>query len=291
MKNQKKQTQTLSMLLIFAAIITMLFSACIRECHECRDITIQEVSITEKIMGIIIEGPWEVIITHDSIDNSAELEYCVCIKDKVSAKLLSNGYLHIKVSAWNWGHYHCKTLNATIKATSLEKIEASGAATIRTYGDFGSLDKITLSGASTVNGLSCDGGSAKINLSGASTLKGFSFTGNSIDADLSGASGVTCDNVSIEYFMVDCSGASTFKSSGGYAAESSIRGSGASDIKVLNMETENLDIDLSGASTADATVNNTIKGRLAGASTLRYKRAKDVSGVHLSGASKIIRLD
>ena len=267
MKNLTKQTKNGFILLMIAAIVAIQFSACKKSCSE---VTTEKVTITEKINGIIIEGPWEVTITQDSVDNSAELEYCTCLKNKVSVKLLSNGYLHIKVTSWDWNNYCCKIFRATVKATALETIEASGAAGIRVYGNFGSLEKITLSGASTVNGLSGEGTSAKITISGASTLRDFTFNGNSIDAEISGAS--------------------TFNGSG-YVTHTNFIASGASNIKTLNLESENLDIDLSGASEAQVTVNNTIKGRLSGASTLKYKKATDVSGVHVSGGSKMIKIN
>ena len=234
-------------LLTIALIVAIQFSACRK---ECENLTTEEVSITGQIQGVIIEGPWDVTITQDSTNNNAVLEYCACEKNKVSAKLQSNGYLHIKISSWS--HSHCNDVfRATVNAVALKKIEASGATNIRTYGN---------------------------------------FTGNSTDVDLSGASKVTMDGISVEYCSVNCSGASTFKCSG-YAAETSFTGSGASNIKTLNLVSENLNIDLSGASEAEVTVNNAIKGRVSGASTLKYKRAKDVSGVSVSGGSKIIRLD
>jgi len=233
-------------LLIVASIVAIQFSACKK---ECGNLTTEVVSIAEQIQGVIIEGPWEVSITQDDTDNSAVLEYCA--DWKVSAKMLSNGYLHIKISSWGHSSHSNDVFRATIKAATLKKIEASGAADIRTYGH---------------------------------------FTGTTTDVDLSGASEVNFNEINFEKCTVKCSGASTFKSSG-YAAKTSFNGSGASHFKTLNLTSENLDIDLSGASEAEVTVNNAIKGKLSGASILRYKKAKDVSGVSTSGASKIIRLD
>jgi hypothetical protein len=311
MKNHPKP---LFALLIIAAITAILFGACRKECYlDCTDATTETLSITENIMGVIIDGPWEVSITQADTDNSAEIKYCTSLKNKISTRMLSNGYLHIKITTLNWcGRTNRLVLSATITAAALEKIEASGAADIRTYGHFSSFERISLSGASTVNGLSCkgssakielsgassirdfnlscEGGSAKIKLSGASEIEDFTFTGASIDANLSGSSDVTIDDTTLEYCTVDCSGASSF-SCKGYAAETTFTGSGSSTLKTLSLESENLHIDLSGASNADVLVNNKIKGRLAGASTLRYKRAIDVSEVSTSGDSKIIKLD
>jgi hypothetical protein len=284
MKNQTKFTP---MLLAIAAIIT-LFS-CTSCNNECKDLTTETLTITQTIQGVIIEGPWEVSISQDSLENSAFLEYSTSKKQKITAEVLPNGYLYLKVNSW--GASNCRNaFRATVKATALEQIEGSGATIIRTYGHFSSLQKITLSGASKVNGLSCDGSTAKMKLSGASILESVTFTGYEIDADFSGASDATFDNVNLEFFKVDCSGASKLTCKG-YATKTNFIGSGASTFKTLNLESENLDVDLSGASEGEVTVNNTIKGRLAGASMLKYKRATDVSGVHLSGSSRIVKLD
>jgi hypothetical protein len=311
MKNQLKPLFTM---LIIAAFTAILFGACRKEnCPDCKDVTTETIAISDKIVGIIIEGPWEVSITQNDSDNSAGIEYCTNFKNKITARIQPNGYLYLKLSPFNWcGKWNNLVLRATVNAAALEKIDAGGAAVIRTYGHFPSFKNISLSGASTINGLSCEGASAKIDLSGASlvkdfalvcegssvtidlsgasTLKDFTFTGISIDAELAGASDANIDNVNLEYCKVNCSGASDF-SCKGYAAKTDFNGSGASYFKTLNLESENLDIDLSGASNAEVTVNNTIKGHLYGASILKYKKATDVSGVHVSGGSRIIRID
>jgi len=288
MINRKNQRKSL-VLLAIAAIVAIEFSGCGKDCYECQVFTTEELSITDKITGIIIDGPWDVTITQEDTDNSAVLDYCVSEKSKVSARLLSNGYLHIRVSTRR--NVHHNDFRATIQAASLKKIEASGAASIRTYGHFCSLENISLSGASAVNGLSGEGFFAKIKLSGASTLKDFSFDGNSINADISGASNANFDNLNLEYCKVDCSGASVFAVRKAYVPECLFIGSGASSFKTRNLESENLVIHLSGASTAEVTVNNTITGSLTGASMLKYRKAVNVSGVSTSGASKISRLD
>jgi len=284
----KKQMKNVPILLTIVAIIVLLSGACRKNCRDDDRLTKQELSITEKIKGVIVEGPWDVSITQDSINNSAMLEYSTSEKNRIIAELRPNGYLHIKIlyqSKWN---SDCKTFRAKINATMLENIDASGAAIIRTYGYFRALSDISLSGASEINGLESEGRYAKLNLSGASKLKKFTFTGNSIDAKLSGASHISLDNTNIDDCKVNCSGASTFDGRG-YAAKTTFSGSGASDFKTFDLESENLDIDLSGASSADVTVNHTIKGRLTGASILRYKKAKNVN-VSLEGASKTIPL-
>jgi len=187
----------------------------------------KEIRISEKINGVIIEGPWEVTITQDDLNNSAEIEYNVP-NSKITTDIRSNGYLYLRASSL--GSHRNKTLNATIHAPSLEKIKGSGAANIKTFGVFPTACDVSLSGASKLNGLSCEGNNASISLSGASKLKNFTLDGHSVD------------------------------------------------------------VQLSGASLAEVSVNQTIKGNLSGASTLKYKNAEDVSGVSTSGGSKIIHV-
>ena len=268
-----------------AFLVAVVFSACRNECRSCKDLTVEELSIPKDIRGVIIEGAWDVIITQDSSENTASIEYCKGLKGKITHTLLPNGYLHIKLSL-SGSQCYDGVFRANINAVCLERIEASGASDIRTYGHFCSLKDISLSGASSVNGLSCEGFAAKIDLSGASILKAFTFFGNSIDAEISGASEMRFNTIDIDYCAVNLSGASIF-SGGGYAVKTIFDASGASDFKTFNLESENLDIDLSGASEAEVTVNNTIKGRITGASTLRYRGGANVSGVSTSGASSI----
>lgn len=286
MKNLKSNL----ILLTIATIVAIQFNACKKDCtnEKCRDnLTTKEVPITGKIKGVIIEGPWDVTITQDSSNNSAVLEYCS--RGEISAKLLSNGYLQIKISSLG-NLYHNHGFRATIKAAALEKIEADGATKIRTYGHFCSLNDISLSGASSINGLSSEGFDLNIELCGASDLKSFTFSGNSMNTKLSDASEMHFSSIDLDYCTVNLSGASVF-SGGGYADKSVFTGSDASDFKTLNLVSETLDINLSGVSVAAVTVNNNIKGRLTDASTLKYKGDANVSGVSLSGESRIIKLD
>jgi len=283
MINKKNQRRSL-ILLAIATIIAIQFSAC-RE--KCRDLITEEVSITDKIRGVIVEGPWQVVVTQDSNYNSAVLEYCVSKKTKVSAQLLPNGYLHIRLSL-SGNNYHDHDFRVNIQATSLEKIEVSGAAEVYPYGHFYSLGEISLSGASNVYGLMGEGNFAKIKLSGASSLQILRFDGNNIDADISGASQAYW-GINVRRCSVNCSGASIFYGDG-YAEETSFTGSGASNLKTFDLESENLDIDLSGASIAEVTVNNTIKGRVTGASTLKYRKATNVD-VLSQGASTVMRVN
>jgi hypothetical protein len=283
-----KKTKTLSILFGAVAAIAILLAACCKGDDCCKDGTsvTREVPVSSDILGIIIEGPWDVSVTQNITKNDATLVYPSCYENRVTATLRSNGYLHIKVRGSVSAPHN--QFRATINATDLEKIEGSGATTILTTGIYKGRD-ISLSGASKIDGYFCEGNTTEIMLSGASTLKNFTFTGNRMNAALSGASKMIFYS-EVEYCTTDCSGASKFEGYG-YAAKTTFNGSGASSFKTLDLESENLDVDFSGATTGEITVNNRIKGDLSGASTLKYKRATDVTGVHLSGSSKLIRLD
>jgi len=244
----------------------------------------KDIQVSEKIKGIIVEGPWEVTITQDDTNNSASVEYNIP-ESKVTAELRSNGYLYIRSSLMS--NYWNKTLNATINAASLEKIKASGAATLKMYGQFRSDCDISLSGASKMEGFSCEGDNANISLRGASELQNFAFKGNRADVDISGASNIDFLNLNVKRFQVDASGASHIYGNG-YVSDLSITGSGSSYFNMYDLESESLNISLSGASSAEVTVNRTIKGTLTGASLLNYKKAENINEVSTSGGSKII---
>lgn len=280
MKNQTKKT---SLLLALAAIIAILFSACCKETE--RELTSKEIQISGEIKGIIIEGPWEVVVTQDSENNSASIEYNVP-DNKIRTELRSNGYLFIRVSSLN--NYCNVKLKATIKATALENIEGSGAAIIYTYGQFNTSTDITLSGASKIDGFLCEG-NANITLSGASIVKKCTIKGDRLDAKLSGASDATFRDVEVTHCKINAAGASKVIGSG-YAEEASFTGSGASLFHTFDLESEKLEIDLSGASSAEVTVNYSIRGRLTGASILKYKKATDVM-VTTNGGAKITKVD
>jgi len=244
----------------------------------------QESRITGEIKGVIIEGPWEVIITQDDADNNALIEYNVP-ESKITTELRPNGYLYIQANSV--GSYYGKVLRATIHASLLEKIEARGAATVNTYGQFASHCDITLSGASKMDGFSCKGDYANLTIRGASKLQNFTFIGDRLDADVSGASKIDLLTMNVKRSNIQLSGASHF-SGKGYAAKSSFTGSGASAFSTFSLESEKLTIKLSGASSAKVMVNQTITGELSGASILKYKNAENVRGVSTSGGSKIV---
>jgi hypothetical protein len=258
MKNHRKT----KVFVTLAVAIAILMSAC------TKDSTTKEISINDTIKGVIIEGPWEVVITQDDRNNSATIEYNVK-ESKITAKLLPNGYFHLKIAS---GYVQAgkKILKATIHATILENIEASGATSIRTFGKFLSSCDISLSGASELKGFWCEGEYAKLNISGASEVKNFTFVGERLNANVSGASEIEIS---------------------GFSEKITFKGSGASEFNTFDLETETLNIDLSGASSAEVTVFQTITGKLTGASKLKYKKATDVSGVSVSGGAYMTKVN
>lgn len=149
-----------------------------------------------------------------------------------------------------------------------EDIQLRGNYTLEAEIDAKYLDKFYASGASSITLEDpLDAENIYIELSGASK-----FTGelNSLNADarLSGASSVSLAGFS-ELYDVHLSGAST---AGGY-----------------DFEVDILDADLSGASQCRVTVNDEIRVRASGASTLRYRGNGEVVEQEISGESSVSR--
>jgi len=283
MKNQIKQLRKLAAFVAFAATVGILLNAC----HKTGPLTKEEIPLDGEIKSVFIDGPWDVVIEQNSGNNSAVIEYNVP-KDKIVAYYYNNnGHLLIRVSSV--GNYRNVVLRAKIAAASLENIEASGAATIETYGQFQNATDISLTGASKLKGFSCEGEFANIILSGASKLEPFSFKGKRLEAVISGASVLNLRKIDVDYCTVNASGASYFLGNG-FADRASFVGSGASTFSAFNVGTANLDIDLSGASYAEVNASQTIKGRLTGASTLKYRDIASLQvQVEVDGDSKIKR--
>jgi carbon monoxide dehydrogenase subunit G len=286
MKNQKNQTKKGALLLTVLASIAILFCACCKDADK-RELVKKELEITGEIKGIIVEGPWEVYVEQNNEKSSATIEYNIPEK-RITTTLRPNGYLHIKIS--NSYNYRNVKLKASICAATLERIDGRGATAIYTYGQFLTTTDIALSGASKMDGFLCEGNNAKIHLGGASEILNCVFKGSHFNADISGASKILSLDLDVSNCTVNASGASRFNGNGS-ALETSFTGSGASHFYTFDIESNNLNVHLSGASEADVTVNNTIRGDLSGASTLRYKKAVNVSGVSTSGGSKIIRVE
>ena len=297
----------------FVTAVVLLLAACGKD----NKLTQENISITGTIRGIIIDGPWDVLLTQnddDLNDNSVLLEYNESERNSITAELLPSGYLHLKISSTrNIGN---KVFRAKVKVAGLEKIEMSGAANLRIYNqfhpsaDFPSLScDISLSGASQLDGFDVwdKAGTPftiNINLSGASRIKEILLPiGSSVDdnriinnctlnAKLSGASEVSFYCGFADNCTVDCSGASSFTATG-EAINCSFRGVGASEIKTGGLETETLNIDLSGASNAEVKVTKSAKGSVTGASILKVGSQSwlnpDISGIHVDNTSKLIR--
>src|SRR5690606_1353312 len=109
----------------------------------------------------------------------------------------------------------------------------------------------------------------KIGVSGASDFSG-EVIADRLEVDLDGAS------------SIDVSGSISFLD-----AELS----GSSDLLDFGMDISNLDIDLSGASTAFLSVEETIRVKASGASTLNYKGDATILKSELSGASHVTKKD
>jgi len=109
----------------------------------------------------------------------------------------------------------------------------------------------------------------KIGVSGASDFKG-EVVADRLEVDLDGAS------------SIDVTGSVSFLD-----AELS----GSSDLLDFGLDVSNLDIDLSGASTAFLSVEETIRVKASGASTLNYKGDATILKSELSGSSRVIKKD
>lgn len=109
----------------------------------------------------------------------------------------------------------------------------------------------------------------KIGVSGASDFKG-EVIADRLEVDLDGAS------------SIDVSGSISFLD-----AELS----GSSDLLDFGLDISNLDIDLSGASTAFLSVEETIRVKASGASTLNYKGNAAILKSELSGSSHVTKKD
>ncbi|MEE1963394.1 head GIN domain-containing protein [Allomuricauda taeanensis] len=109
----------------------------------------------------------------------------------------------------------------------------------------------------------------KIGVSGASDFKG-EVVADRLEMDLDGAS------------SIDVTGSISFLD-----AELS----GSSDLLDFGLDISNLDIDLSGASTAFLSVEETIRVKASGASTLNYKGDATILKSELSGSSHVTKKD
>ncbi|MES2647894.1 MAG: head GIN domain-containing protein [Bacteroidota bacterium] len=166
-------------------------------------------------------------------------------RDQIITEVKNNTlYISFKSKGTDWGS---KNLRAYVAATTLNRIEASGACDIKIEGSFKATDlEIVLSGSSDFKGdiiatnLKLNGsgssdflvsGSAKnlrVDISGASDVKGFDLITDYCDASASGASDI---NVTVnKELKVKASGASDVSYKGD-AAVKEVSASGASGVK------------------------------------------------------------
>lgn len=199
-------------------------------------------------------GQFNAIVVSSSIDlflsqsstqavavSAADIKY----RDQIITEVKNNTlYISFKSKGSDWG---AKSLRAYVAATSLNRLEASGACDVKVEGTFKTTDlEISLSGSSDFKGdvsaqnlkLSGSGssdfvisGSAanlRIDLSGASDVKGFDLASDYCDASASGASDI---NITVnKELKVKASGACDVSYKGnGMIKEVST--SGASDVK------------------------------------------------------------
>lgn len=282
MKSIIKQTKNITLLLIILTSIKFLSIAC----AEDATLKQQEVQITGKITDIYIEGPWEVVITQDSMNNSVVLEYDVPEK-KIKTEYFDSGILRIKV--YSMDNYEGKILRIKIAATALSELEARDGAKIQTNGKFCS-SNINLSGASQLNGFWCEGAHAKLVLSEASEINNFTFSGGyNFDAYITDFSKVHVLINDVQYCKIKALRTSEFHASGS-VINSYFFGIEGSVFKTFDLESTFLDVDFSGGIYAESTAN-TITGKLAWGSKLHYKKATDVSGIHIDENSELIQAD
>ena len=273
--------------LFIITVIAILFGAC------GKDTTLkqQEIQITGEITRIYIEGPWEVVITQDSTNNSAVLEYDVPEK-KIKTEYSNSGILRIKVYALD--DYQGKTLRIRISATALLELEVCDGAKIQANGKFKSYSEIYLSGASQLNDLWCEGAHVKLVLSGASLIDNFTYIGTFFNAHITEASKVNVQNLQMSTSggcKVNLFSGSEFSASGHVSGTPSFFGTERSVFKTFDLESMFLDVDFSGGVTAEVTATHEIKGKLVWGSKLLYKKAIDVSGVFVDEYSEIIKVE
>ena len=283
MKNRTTQIKNLAILF---SIITA-FAVLLNACKEDTTLKQQEILISGKITRIYIEGPWDVVITQDSTNNSATLEYDVPEK-KIKTEYFSSGILRIKV--YGLDGLEGKVLRLRIKAAALHEIEALDGVKIQTNGVLNSYTDVYMSGASQLNGLWCEGAHARLILSGASEINNFTFLGNDFHAHVTDGSKVNLQNISCSKCMVKLFNRSEFSGSGRLGYCPSFFGVDGSVFKTFDLESASLDVDFSGGVSAEVTATHEIKGKLS-RSMLKYKKATDISGVLADEYSEIIKVE
>jgi len=286
----KNRTTQIKKILISFSIVTA-FVVLLNACKEDTTLKQQEIPISGEITRIYIEGPWDVIITQDSTNNSAVLEYDVPEKN-IKTEYSTPGILRVKV--YEMDGIEGKVLRLRIKATALLEIEALDGAKIQTSGIFRSYSDVYLSGASQLNEFWCEDGHIKLILSGASEINNLTYIGSNFHAHIIDGSKVNLQNIQ----MSSCSGCqvklfnrSEFSGSGRISCTPSFFGVDGSVFKTFDIELASLDVDFSGGVFAEVTASHEIKGKLSWGSKLKYKKATNISDVSVDEYSEIIKIE
>lgn len=195
--------------------------------------------------AIVVSSSIDLFISQSSTPAVAVSANDIKRRDEIITEVKNNTlYISFKSKNNDWG---AKNLRAYVAASTLNRIEASGACDVKVEGIFKAADlEITLSGSSdfkgqvTVQNLKLSGSGSsdfiidgttnnlRIDLSGASDVKGFDLITDYCDASASGASDISI-TVNRE-LKVKASGASDVSYKGN-ATVKEISASGASDVK------------------------------------------------------------
>jgi len=167
------------------------------------------------------------------------------LRDRIRTQVV-DGILYISLENNHFSLGNTK-LKAYVSFTTLDRLEASGAA------------DIFVDGVITGDNLS-------LTLSGASDFKGA---------------------INVKALDMNQSGASDAHITGVVSGTAKIESSGASNIKGYELATQNCDVHASGASDIRITVNKEITADASGASTIYYKGDATVRQFKSSGASTV----
>jgi hypothetical protein len=195
--------------------------------------------------AIVVSSSIDLYLTQSSTPAVAVSANDIKYRDMITTEIRNNTlYIGFKSSGNDWGS---KSLRAYVAASTLNRIEASGACDIKVEGGFKATDlEIVLSGSSDFKGevhasnlkLHGSGSSdflingtatnVRIDISGASDVKGFELVADYCDAIASGASDV---NITVnKELKVKASGASDVSYKGNCVVKE-VSTSGASDVK------------------------------------------------------------
>lgn len=126
----------------------------------------------------------------------------------------------------------------------------------------------------------------ELDISGAVEVKSKSVIKNStFEIDASGATEVELE-VDVNELELDLSGASEVRLSG-KTKKLEIDGSGAIEVDAYNLAADDVKIEISGAGDAKVTANKSLKVRVSGAGSVRYKGKPESVNQETSGAGSV----